>query len=122
MSEEDRKILAAQLEAKGPAQVRALIGSGNYPGQLLLFATDWLKSKDDEEALLQAASQAEMAATASRAAVAAERAAAAAESQAASAKEQARIAHKALITARIAAAIGAIALIATIVAYLHPIH
>jgi len=115
---ESRKGIITQLEKHGVSQVKTLIAAGRWPDNFMPVTLDWLKSKDDEAASFQNASNLEMASAASRAATAAERAATAAEAQAVSASEQARIAHKALMTARIAAAIGAIALICSIIPYL----
>jgi hypothetical protein len=115
ISKEDR----ARLEKMGEARVRLQAeGSGfGYPFQI--SAMDWLAELADAEHARSAVSQAEMASTASRAATAAERAAKAAEEQAAAALAQARIAKQALTTARIATAIAALALIVSIVGFLH---
>ncbi|MCS4242602.1 hypothetical protein M2418_002128 [Rhizobium sp. BIGb0125] len=117
-SNESRKTIIAQLEKQGVSQVKTLIAAGKWPDNFMPATLDWLKSKEDEATSFQSTSHLEMASTASRAATAAERAATAAEAQAVAAVEQAQIAHKALITARIAAAIGAIALISSIIPYL----
>ncbi len=106
------KEIRAQMEAKGPAQVRLLMQSGGWPPHLSKITVDWLREKDQEAERLTASCNAEMAATASRAASAAERAASAAE-------EQAKTARQALTTAIVATAIAAIALIVSIYGLLH---
>jgi CHASE3 domain sensor protein len=120
MDEDEKTRLWLELEKLGVDEVRLRLETRRvYGEQRAPYVQEWLRRKDhvlsEERERTNAASQAEIAATASRAAEAAERAASAAERQALAAERAAQTAEAANRRATIALVIAAISVIVSIV-------